>query len=310
MRGELVATLTVPDGKKVSVLEWMRTPVTRLSGTGMCEAFDRSAYVLGLGTGAVDCSAVAPVKMAELARHGMTAKAPKIKALETDRRAATLLATVRHLEGVSVDDALLLFDLLMSTRLLSQAGRAADKEKLRNLPRLRVAAARLAAAWAIVRDTPPTQVGQDGAEKDTTAAEVVDAVVQVVTREQLEAALATVAELLPLPSGEDDGDLEWRADTVRPFIEQLASVVPWGSTAAGSPAVAAVRALPRVTAARKPGLEHIKGFEDLIAGSWQRLVLGNPRLDPPLIDRPAYVFAVLEAPALGAAAPRCVRGRR
>jgi hypothetical protein len=147
--------------------------------------------------------------------------------------AATLLATVRHLEGVSVDDALLLFDLLMSTRLLSRAGRAADKEKLRNLPRLRVAAARLAAAWAIVRDTPQTKVGQDGAEKDTTATEVVDAVVQVVSREQLEAALETVAELLPLPSAEDDGDLEWRVElmeryaTVRPFLEQLASVVPW-----------------------------------------------------------------------------------
>ncbi|HEX2819789.1 MAG TPA: Tn3 family transposase [Streptosporangiaceae bacterium] len=220
MRGELVATLTVPDGKKVSVLEWMRTPVTRLSGTGMCEAFDRSAYVLGLGTGAVDCGAVAPVKMAELARFGATAKAFRIRQLEDSRRAATLLATARHLEGVSVDDAL---------------------------------------------------------------------------------ALATVAELLPLPSSEDDGDLEWRAElagrypTVKPFIEQLASVVPWGSTAAGSPIVAAVKALPRVAAARKPGLEHIKGFEDLITGSWQRLVLGNPKRDPPLIDRPAYVFAVLEA---------------
>ena len=121
MRGELVATLTVPDGKKVSVLEWMRTPVTKLSGTGMCEAFDRSAYVLGLGTGAVDCGAVAPVKMAELARFGVTGKAFRIRQLEDSRRAATLLATVRHLEGVSVDDALLLFDLLMSTRLLSQA---------------------------------------------------------------------------------------------------------------------------------------------------------------------------------------------
>ena len=34
MYGELVATLTVPDGKKVSVLEWMRTPVTKVSSTG------------------------------------------------------------------------------------------------------------------------------------------------------------------------------------------------------------------------------------------------------------------------------------
>ncbi|WP_327581941.1 DUF4158 domain-containing protein [Nonomuraea sp. NBC_00507] len=91
MRGELVATLTVPEGKKVSVLEWMRTAVTKLSGTGLSEAFDRSAYVLGLGTGAVDCSAVAPVKMAELARFGTTAKAFRIRQLEDDRREATLV---------------------------------------------------------------------------------------------------------------------------------------------------------------------------------------------------------------------------
>ena len=101
-----------------------------------------------------------------------------------------------------------------------------------------MAAARLAAAWSIVRDTPQTKVGQDGAEKDTTVTEVVDAVVQVVSRDKLEAALETIAELLPLPSAEDDGDLEWRVElmeryaTVRPFLEQLAAVIPWGSTAA------------------------------------------------------------------------------
>lgn len=164
-----------------------------------------------------------------------------------------------------------------------------------------MAAARLAAAWAIVRDTPQTRVGQDGGQTDTTATEVVDAVVHVVSREQLEAALETVAELLPLPSTEDDGDLEWRTElvdryaTVKPFIEQLAAVIPWGATAAGSPIVPAVKALPRVTAARKPGVEHIKGFQDLVTGSWRRLVFDNPKLDPPLIDRPAYVFCVLEA---------------
>lgn len=53
------------------MLEWMRTAVTKLSGTGMVEALDRSGYVLGLGTGAVDCGEMAPVKMAELARYGL-----------------------------------------------------------------------------------------------------------------------------------------------------------------------------------------------------------------------------------------------
>ena len=128
MRREL-ETLEVPDGKKVSMLEWMRTPVTgvrdrarrgagRVGGAGR---WGRSGGLMG----------VAPVKLAELAPYGMTAKAPKIKALEAIRRSATLLATVRHLEGASVDDALLLFDVLMATRLLSRAGRAAGSRSCR-----------------------------------------------------------------------------------------------------------------------------------------------------------------------------------
>ena len=159
VQGELAATLAVPDGKAVSVLEWMRTPVTRLSGTGMIEALDRTAYVVGLGTGAVDVSAVAPVKLAELARFG-TAKAFRIGQLRDARKAATLLATVRHLEAVSLADALLLFDLLMGTVLLSRAAREGNQERLRTLPRLRSAAVKLAAAWAVVRDTPHVQAGR------------------------------------------------------------------------------------------------------------------------------------------------------
>ncbi|MFI7640723.1 hypothetical protein [Nonomuraea sp. NPDC049400] len=140
----------------------MRTAVTRLSGTGMEQALDRASYVLGLGTGAVDCTAVAPVKLSELARFGMMAKAFRIEQLEKDRRLATLLATVRQLEGTAVDDVLPLFDLLMSTVLLARAGRAADKEKLRNLPRLRVAASRLATAWTILLETPPSGPAKEG----------------------------------------------------------------------------------------------------------------------------------------------------
>jgi hypothetical protein len=47
-------------------------------------------------------------------------------------------------------------------------------------------------------------------------------------------------------------------------------------------------------AAKKPGADHIRGFEGLVTGSWRRLVFHNPKLEAPLIDRPAFVFAVLE----------------
>ena len=62
-----------------------------------------------------------------------------------------------------MDDALLLFDLLMSTKLLSGATRKGDKEKLKTFPRLRTAAARMAAAWSVVLGTLPQ--AEDGAER-------------------------------------------------------------------------------------------------------------------------------------------------
>ncbi|MFI7154460.1 hypothetical protein ACIBO2_56920 [Nonomuraea sp. NPDC050022] len=51
----------------------------------MSDALDRTSYVLGLGAGVVDLSAVATVKLAELASYGLHAKAAKIKQLQGER---------------------------------------------------------------------------------------------------------------------------------------------------------------------------------------------------------------------------------
>ncbi len=310
MRRELLDTLVVPEGRKVSPLEWMRTAVAKVSGTGMKEALDRSAAVWAFGAGAVDAGGVAPVKLTELAAYGMHAKAPKIAQLKGTRRVATLLATMRHLEGVSVDDALLLFDLLMATRLLARASRDEKNAKLQSLPRLRKAALQAESALRAALDTPMTQPGQpaggeaghpgaDPASRVTTAQEMITRIALVVPIEQLEAALAVIREFLP--AEQDDADLAWRAEltsrfaSVRGFVELLAETVPWGGTDAGIPVIAALRALPRVLAYGKhAGTRHIEAHKDLVSGSWRRLVYGSPGPGDGQIDRQAYTFCVLE----------------
>ncbi len=293
MRRELAGLLTVPDGKRVSPLEEMRTTVTAVSGRGMTAALDRVSSIWAVGTGGVDVAAVPPVKLGELSRYGMVTKATTIRELKDDRKVATVLATVRHLEGASVDDALLLFDILMATKLLARAERASDTKRLKGLPRFRRAAAKVAAAVTVLFDVPQ---GRDG--QAVTLAETWTAIEAVVPREKLEAALATVAEYLP---GEDeDDDADWRTElvnrygTVAGFLELLAEAVAWGSTAAGAPIVAALRGLPQLTARRKPQAKHIADHERLVTGSWRRLVYANPNLAPPLVDKHAYAFCVLD----------------
>jgi Domain of unknown function (DUF4158) len=98
---------------------------------------------------------VPPVKVAGLARYGLSATAPALRELSSQRRTATLLATVRQLEIDAVDDALDLFDLLMATKLLAMAEKLGNKAKLRTLPTLRRAAVKIAAAVAVLLDIPP-----------------------------------------------------------------------------------------------------------------------------------------------------------
>lgn len=120
----------------------------------MKDALGRAAEVRGLGAGRVDLARIPPVKLAELARYGMASKAPTIRGLAPQRRTATMLATARHLEGAAVDDALLLFDLLMSTKLLARAERVSVSEQLRALPRFRKAASTVAKVAGMLRDPP------------------------------------------------------------------------------------------------------------------------------------------------------------
>ncbi len=304
LRATLVGLLDVPQGRFVSELERMRTGITQISGKGMKAALERCGDVLNLGTGKVDVSRVTEVKLAEMARYGLASKAPVIKGLAPDRCAATMVATVRHLEGASIDDALVLFDVLMSTKLLARAEKMSQYEQLRTLPRFRKAASTIATVARILSDAAEadqelaTQAEADGVSAERVLlSQVWTQVEQVTDRDALAKALATVTELVP--DADEDDDAAWRTEllgryaTVRPFLEALGTVIPWGATQNGVPILAALRALPGVLARRPPTVADVD--EDLLVGSWRRLVLANPELEPPAIDRAAYTFCVLEA---------------
>ncbi|MCX4596498.1 Tn3 family transposase [Streptomyces sp. NBC_01549] len=299
-RRELLELLTVPDGAQTSVLERWRKGPRDVSGRGQKAALERVRDIGGVGAGGLDLWRVPPVKLAELARYGMGAHAPTLRRLAEPRRTATVLATMRRLEGSSIDDALTLFDVLMATKLLARAEREDGKAQLKGLPKLRKAAAKLRGAVSVLLDV-PIEVEAEGDDGPVllSFAQAWERVERLVTREELAKAIVDLAELLPDGGGED-ADASWRRQlldryaTVRPFTSLLAEVVPWGATKAGAPIVQALKELPKVQARRKPGPEHID--VSMLDGTWRRLVLGNPLLAVNgLIDKHAWTFCVLEA---------------
>ncbi|MFD3549730.1 Tn3 family transposase [Streptomyces sp. NPDC058655] len=299
-RAVLDSLLTVPAGARVSELDRLRRGPVRVSGPQMKWSLARAEEIAGLGMGELDVSGIPPRRLAELSRYGVDGKATLLKRHNDARRLATLLATAVHLTTRAVDDALDLLEVLIATKLLAKAERETAKEKMKTLPRVERAGAKLATAFQIVFDTTSEQVDTDTGEmnppKVETLAAMWEQIEAVVPRNELAAAIAALFELTP--PLDSDADQAWRAmlatrfGTVRPFLRLLVKVVDFGATPEGAPVLAALKTLPELMGRKKVGPAEID--TELLAGSWRRLVLAAPGLEPGTVDWKAYVFCVLE----------------
>jgi TnpA family transposase len=299
-RAVLDSLLTVPPGARVSELDRLRRGPVRISGPQMKWALERAGEIAAFGMGEVDVSAIPPRRLAELSRYGVDGKASLLRRHGDSRRLATLLATAVYLTSRAVDDALDLLEVLIATKLLARAERETAKERLKSLPRVERASAKLAAAFQIVFDTTSEQVDTDTGEISPPEVETLEAmwerIEQVVPRHELAAAMAALFELTP--PLDSDADEAWRAQlvtrfgTVRPFLKLLVTVVDFGATPEGLPVLKALKSLPDLMGRKKVGPAEID--TGLLTGSWRRLVLSAPHLEPGTVDWKAYAFCVLE----------------
>ncbi|MEU4359422.1 Tn3 family transposase [Streptomyces virginiae] len=299
-RAVLDSLLTVPPGERVSELDRLRRGPVRVSGPQMKRALERAEEIAAFGMGAVDVSRIPPRRLAELSRYGVDGKASLLRRHSDARRLATLLATTVYLTSRAVDDALDLLEVLIATKLLARAERESAKEKLKTLPRVERASAKLATAFQVVFDTTSEQVDTDTGEIAPPKVESLEgmwaAIEQVVPRHELAAAIAALFELTP--PLDSDADEAWRAmlinrfGTVRPFLKLLVTVVDFDATPEGEAVLGALLSLPELMGRKKVGPAEIDA--GLLTGSWRRLVLAAPHLEPGTVDWKAYTFCVLE----------------
>jgi hypothetical protein len=287
LRGRLTGLLALEPPGRISRLERLRRAPARVSSRGLVEALDRVAELRALGAGAVDVDAagVPPGRLGALARYAMGATPHTVARLGPERQAATLLAVARHLETVATDDAVDLLDVLLAD-LVARAERASAHDQLKALPQLGRAARRLAAAVEVLLDPPQDARGLD---------QVWAAISQRVSRADLEAARAAVAELAP----DEDPGAAWRVAlvdryaTARRFLPYLLEVLGFDAAEGGQPVLDALSVLPGLLARRKVTATEVP--LELVRGAWQRLVLANPDLPAGEVDRRAYTVCVLEA---------------
>ncbi|MFQ6329849.1 Tn3 family transposase [Nocardia sp. CWNU-33] len=295
--GVLLGLLEVPAGTKQrsSELDRLRKGVFRASSRGMLAALERVGDLAVAGSAGVDVSAVPPRRLLGLAQHGLSGKATGLRRMTREHRLAVLVATVSVLGARAADDVLELFDLLMTTELLSKAERESKDEKLRRYPRVSRNAGRLAEAVRVLLEM--VEIDQ-GIELSI----VWDLIEQKVTGTELRSAVAAIEELVPAGDAELDGqrmeELAGRFATVRPFLPRLMRTIVFGATPEGAPVLAAMKTLAEIISAKPGGsgarwLDARRVDHDLIGGVWQRLVYPAGRPEE-TVDRAAYTFCLLE----------------
>jgi TnpA family transposase len=190
------------------------------------------------------------------------------------RRLATLVAFTHAFEIRALDDALDLFDLLL-TEVMAEAQRIGRKERLRTVRDLDAAALKLRQACEILLD--------DSCD----SAQIRTHIFSCISREQLQTAATTVAALARPSDDNYHLELVDRYSRVRRFLPALLRTITFEGTLAGQPVVQAVEFLATIEGQRKPDMNAAP--LDVVSGPWRRWV--HSEADE--VDRRAYTLCVL-----------------
>ncbi len=132
-------------------LETLRTPPVVSSTVSLNAALERVTNIRAIGVGKVNLEDLPDNRLAGIVRYGMAVRAADLANASPARQSATLVATVQYLERSAVDDALTVFDTLMSSTGL-RGQRRRQKERLRTLKDLDAAALTLRDVARVVLD--------------------------------------------------------------------------------------------------------------------------------------------------------------
>jgi TnpA family transposase len=129
-------------------------------------------------------------------------------------------------------------------------------------------------------------------------ADCVQQIEQVASRAEITQALVDIVDLAG--PADDDTDVAWRTELVkrfppvRPFLPMLCQVIRFGAFPEDERMLAALLDLPRLWCGGRNKVEVDEIDQELLIGSWRRLVLNGPDVEPGCVDWRAWTFCVLE----------------
>ncbi|WP_272976355.1 Tn3 family transposase [Deinococcus geothermalis] len=276
-RANLEALLVLSEGERLTPLEVLRTSPTRVTSPALLAALLRIGQLREIGVGSLNLSDVPEGRRALLARHAQTAWAQTLLRMGEDRRLATLLVFVQHLERTATDDVLDLFDALMTSLALKGEAKR-RQERLRTLRDLDQAALVLQDAVRVLLDESVPEV------------DLRRIVFSRVGQTRLWEAVGTVQAL----ASEDDDTtpeaLSGSYATVRRFLPTFLKTVEFQGTPTAKPLLEAWRFLARQEEGGRGKPKWTEAPRSFVPRAWERRVF--PAKGE--VNRQAYTLCVLD----------------
>ncbi|HST90649.1 MAG TPA: Tn3 family transposase, partial [Brevundimonas sp.] len=277
-RRKLNALVSVDEAASATLEELRRVPGRR-SPTELLRHLERIDAIRGHGLVLAPSADLPAAPLGRLARSARALKPASLAALHEPRRTATLAALFQTLEAAALDDAVELFDALV-TDIFSQAEKAYRKSRLRSLRDLDAAA-------TVLRDLGRHVVADGDGALPLTGWR--DALFERIPRANIESAMASVDSLVSAPDDRRYQELRPHWRRVRALFSALLRRITFDATPAGQPVMAALKYLSRVEDWTKARMRDAP--TDFIGSAWKRHALDSAG---GVADNRAYVFAALE----------------
>ncbi len=254
---QLEDLLVVPKDERKTPLERLRQQPDRISSNALNSTLERIDKIKAVGVSKIDLEDIPDSRLTSLAKYAQVAWAQHLAKLSRIRCRATLLVYMQHLEKSATDDALEVFDALMTSLKLRS-------ERKRRIERLR-SIADLDASAIVGRD-----VMQEFLDLNISDGQLRKSIFNKFGEEQLLEAIATITELTS-PAEEVEAEIwTYAISTVGRFITPLLSTIEFDATTKAKPLLEGIRWLLKTKGKARGTWSAIP--KEFVPQTWRSLV--------------------------------------
>lgn len=272
---ELDRLLKISKGLRNSQFDRLKKGPITISGPSFKRAVRRYKELEGLGIQSLDFSRIPLTRMKGLARHAGMISVYKVGRMADEKRTGFLVAFVRAIEVMALDDALDVLDMLI-TNIAGEAKKIGQKKRLRSLKDLDQSALTLAEVCAMIINDEP----EDGYLRE--------AIYSKISKEKLANSISAVHDLARPADENFQKEMVEQYGRVRIFLPTLLSDIVFKAAPAGQITLKAFNYLVEDGIKRTQYLENPP--LDIISGPWKRLVFDQAGR----VTRRGYTLCLLD----------------